>query len=61
MFANFAAADVSAQVHPIVGKWTWSRSVNNRTEVYEYGADGSFHVAIGAEIASGKCLAAQAR
>lgn len=49
----FAVVDAVAQVHPIVGKWTWTRSINNCTEVYEYRADGSFGVTSGAEVASG--------
>lgn len=46
------AAAVPAQ-HPLLGKWTWTRSVNNCTEVYEYRADGTFDVVSGEEVASG--------
>lgn len=34
---------------PIVGKWTWTRSANNCTEVYDYRADGTLHVVSGEE------------
>jgi hypothetical protein len=54
VLASLAAVDAGAQVHPIVGKWTWTRSVNNCTEEYEYWVDGSFDVVSGAEVASGK-------
>ena len=54
VFASLAAFDASAQVHPIVGKWSWTRSDTNCTEVYEYRNDGSFNVVSGAEVASGK-------
>jgi hypothetical protein len=39
-----------ADDHPIVGKWRWTRSDTNCTEVYDYRADGSLHVVSGAEI-----------
>ena len=54
VFATVAAFGASAQVHPIVGKWSWTRSDTNCTEVYEYRPDGSFNVVSGAEVASGK-------
>jgi hypothetical protein len=44
------ATTVSAQQHPIVGKWQWTRDANKCTETYEYRADGSLHVESGAEI-----------
>ena len=44
------ASVASAQVHPIVGKWQWTRDVNNCAEVYEYRVDGSLHVVSGCEV-----------
>ena len=51
--ASVFTIGAAAQVHPIVGKWTWTRSVNNCTEVYEYRADGSYDVTSGEEVANG--------
>lgn len=39
-----------AQIHPIVGKWQWTRDVNKCTEVYDYRPDGSLHVVSGEEV-----------
>jgi hypothetical protein len=36
-------------IHPIVGKWTWTRSENNCTEVYEFLPDGTLKVQSGDE------------
>lgn len=38
--------------HPIVGKWQWTRSKNNCTEVYDYRADGTIFATSGAEESS---------
>ena len=35
--------------HPIVGKWTWTRSENQCTETYEFRLDGSLQVQSGDE------------
>ncbi len=35
--------------HQIVGKWQWTRSTNNCTEMYDYRADGTFYTRSGAE------------
>jgi len=35
--------------HPIIGKWTWTRSTNKCTEVYDYRPDGTLYVVSGAE------------
>jgi outer membrane biogenesis lipoprotein LolB len=42
-------AEVPPPPGPIVGKWTWTRSANNCTEVYDYRADGTLHVVSGEE------------
>jgi hypothetical protein len=34
----------------IVGKWTWTRTENTCTEVYDYRADGTVHVVSGDEV-----------
>jgi hypothetical protein len=33
----------------LFGKWTWTRTVNNCTEIYEYRPDDTMHVVSGAE------------
>ncbi|CAG1000038.1 hypothetical protein PLCT2_03019 [Planctomycetaceae bacterium] len=35
--------------HPLVGKWQWTRSANNCTEVYDFRPDGTAPVVSGAE------------
>ena len=35
--------------HPILGKWTWTRSANNCTEVYEYLPNGEAPAVSGEE------------
>jgi hypothetical protein len=40
--------------NPIVGSWTWTRDVNNCTEVYTYNADGTEHVVSGDEVSDAK-------
>jgi hypothetical protein len=42
-------AQKPAAQHPIVGKWTWTRSENNCTEVYDFRPDGTLQVLSGAE------------
>jgi hypothetical protein len=42
------------QMHPLFGKWTWTRPENNCTEVYQFRADGTFDVVSGEEVTSGK-------
>ena len=44
-----ARAEESGSVG-IVGKWTWTRTENACTEVYDYRADGTVHVESGTEI-----------
>ena len=46
-----AAAQVPrpAKDHPLLGKWTWTRSENKCTEVYDFRADGTVPVISGAE------------
>lgn len=39
-----------AQANPIVGKWQWTRDVNNCTEVYDYREDGHLYVVSGEEV-----------
>ena len=36
-------------VHPIVGKWQWTRGTNKCTETYDYRSDGNLFIASGAE------------
>ena len=38
-----------AENHPLVGKWTWTRSANQCTEVYEFRPDGTALVTSGDE------------
>jgi len=46
----YAAPSTPAAVsHPIVGKWQWTRSTNNCTEIYDYRADGTIFAISGAE------------
>ena len=47
--ASAAPLTVAAIDHPIVGKWQWTRSANNCTEVYDYRADGTVFAISGAE------------
>ncbi len=37
----------------LVGKWTWTRSSNHCTEVYEYRTDGTMFIVSGAEHSKG--------
>lgn len=48
------ATHALGQVHPLVGKWTWTRSINSCMEVYQFRADGTFDVVSGEEVASGR-------
>ncbi len=50
--ATGAAPDHSvrpAAGHPLIGKWQWTRSLNNCSEVYVYKADGTALVPSGTE------------
>jgi hypothetical protein len=38
-----------AAVHPLVGKWQWTRSRSQCTEVYEFRPDGTAPIVSGAE------------
>lgn len=53
ILASVWFVDATAQVPSLVGEWTWTRSVNSCTEVYDYRADGTFSVSSGEELASG--------
>ena len=46
MASPVQAGDESAR---IVGKWTWTRTENACTEVYDYRSDGTLYVQSGAE------------
>ncbi len=35
--------------HPLIGKWQWTRSTNNCTEIYDFRADGTVFVSSGEE------------
>lgn len=48
VFAAVSPTPISGNTR-LVGKWTWTRSANNCTEVYEYRADGTMYVTSGAE------------
>lgn len=53
VFAAKAATSTGPAVsHKIVGKWQWTRSANNCTEVYDYRSDGTLSVTSGQEIAN---------
>lgn len=39
--------------HPLIGKWSWTRSTNQCTEVYEYHADGTYSSVSGDEHSEG--------
>ena len=41
--------------HQIVGKWQWTRSANNCTEVYDYRSDGTYNCKSGAEETNSTC------
>lgn len=47
--ANTAVADSILQ-HPLFVDWTWTRKVNNCTEVYSYQSDHTLKVTSGEEI-----------
>lgn len=51
--ATAAAASVTTQ-HPLYGKWTWTRAMNNCTEVYEYRPDNTSLVSSGEERAESR-------
>ena len=50
--ASAALLVVPTTDHPIVGKWQWTRSANNCTEVYDYRSDGTIFAISGAEESS---------
>ncbi|TSA00089.1 MAG: hypothetical protein D4R84_01005 [Rhodocyclaceae bacterium] len=52
--ASAAPLTVPATDHPIVGKWQWTRSTNNCTEVYDYRPDGTIFAISGAEETSSR-------
>lgn len=48
----FGAANIPTKPpfgHPLIGKWTWTRSANNCTEIYDYRSDGTAPVSSGTE------------
>ncbi len=50
LFATSATAQVPvAADHPLIGKWQWTRPVNQCTEVFEFRADGTAPVTSGDE------------
>ena len=51
-----AISEPTLSFHPIIGKWTWTRSTNNCTEVYDFRPDGTLYVTSGAEISTGEYL-----
>lgn len=50
--SNAADSDATLNPPPIIGKWTWTRSTNNCTEVYDFRADGTMYATSGGEIAT---------
>ena len=51
-FALTGAAEtqsVKTALHPLIGKWQWTRTENKCTEVYDFKADGTVPVTSGEE------------
>jgi hypothetical protein len=46
--SSFAQSETPPN-HPLVGKWGWTRSVNNCTELYDFRLDGTVPVVSGTE------------
>ena len=44
-----SAAAAQDKPHPLVGTWTWTRSPNACTEVYDFRPDGTAYIVSGAE------------
>lgn len=42
--------DKTHSTNPLIGSWTWTREVNNCTEVYTFNANGTPHVSSGEEV-----------
>ena len=49
-FGSESPSIMPHKYHPIYGKWTWTRQVNNCTEVYEFRTDNTSVVTSGLEI-----------
>jgi len=47
--AHAVPSDQLDQQHPLFGKWTWTRSVNNCTETYDFRSNGIKYVTSGEE------------
>lgn len=48
-FTSAIAQTAPPPNHPLVGKWEWTRSVNNCTERYDFRPDGTVPVVSGTE------------
>lgn len=48
-----ASGPASAQLHPLIGTWQWTRSANQCTETYDYRPDGVLRAVSGTEITEG--------
>jgi hypothetical protein len=44
-----AAQSLPPSNHPLIGKWEWTREVNNCTETYDFRPDGTVPVVSGTE------------
>ena len=49
IWSHGVAQTPAPAMHPIVGKWEWTRPENKCTEVYDFRADGNVPVISGAE------------